>query len=125
MGSLSALFMYLGPDNKLYIGNWGSVLCKQMSYFNNPDAKGLASDFCPRCLRFPNYGVTCPPTMPNYDLGEDLPCWPLSLPNPPKEGDEMLVVYPNPASSKLYIKYEIASPHLAGQAQGLANTVSS
>ena len=117
--------MYLGPDNKLYIGNWGSVLCKQMSYFNNPDAKGLASDFCPRCLRFPNYGVTCPPTMPNYDLGEDLPCWPLSLPNPPKEGDEMLVVYPNPASSKLYIKYEIASPHLAGQAQGLANTVSS
>jgi len=33
--------MYLGPDNKLYMGNWAAGN-KQMSYFNNPDAKGLA-----------------------------------------------------------------------------------
>jgi hypothetical protein len=98
--------MYLGPDNKLYIGNWGSVYCKQMSYFNNPDAKGLASDFCPRCLRFPNYGVSCPPTMPNYDLGEDLPCWPLEISELENEQKSELVVYPNPASTSITISCE-------------------
>lgn len=95
--------MYLGPDNKLYIGNWSSVYCKQMSYFNSPDAKGLASDFCPRCLRFPNYGVTRPPTMPNYDLGEELPCWPL-LSSQWKVDRMPLEVYPNPASAVIYFK---------------------
>lgn len=96
--------MYLGPDNKLYMGNWAG-LSKQMSYLNNPDAKGLASDFCPRCLRFPKQGVTSPPTMPNYDLGADLPCWPLfTTEKGITTGD--LVVYPNPAFDKLYIQTE-------------------
>lgn len=60
--------MYLGPDNKLYVGNFGG-LSKQMSYFDTPNNKGLGSGFCPRCLRFPRVGVTAPPCMPNYDLG--------------------------------------------------------
>ncbi len=60
--------MYLGPDNKLYVGNWGG-LSKQMSYFDTPNIKGVGSGFCPRCLRFPKVGVTAPPCMPNYDLG--------------------------------------------------------
>jgi hypothetical protein len=111
--------MYLGPDNKLYVGNWGG-LSKQMSYFEFPNEKGLASGFCKRCFRFPMQGVKAPPNMPNYDLGADN-CWPLSLPSPPKEGDGLLEVHPNPASGKLYIKYEIASHHI-GQAQSLANS---
>jgi hypothetical protein len=98
--------MQLGPDNKLYVGNWGSVYCKQMSYFNNPNAKGLASDFCPRCLRFPNYGITRPPTMPNYDLGPTgQPCWPVSQSEIEESAaaDELLV-YPNPTHSRLYVQ---------------------
>jgi hypothetical protein len=100
--------MYLGPDNKLYVGNWGSV-SKAMSYFEYPNEKGLASGFCKRCFRFPKQGVTAPPTMPNYDLGADN-CWPLGNeelgPESYREDDE-LVVYPNPASSKLEVRYEI------------------
>lgn len=96
--------MQLGPDNKLYIGNWGGV-SKAISYFNNPNAKGLASDFCPRCLRFPKDGVSRPPTMPNYDLGADTtkPCWPLQSVEIGAMNDELLV-YPNPVGSTLYIK---------------------
>lgn len=97
--------MYLGPDSKLYIGNWGSVYCKQMSYFNSPNEKGLASDFCPRCLRFPKYGVSRPPTMPNYDLGEELPCWTLGNEETEKRMED-LQVYPNPAKTTLFIKTE-------------------
>lgn len=97
--------LYIGPDNKLYMGNWATFYCKQMSYFNNPDAKGLASDFCSRCLRFPNYGVTSPPTMPNYDLGEDLPCWALGNSEIVKNNDDF-EVFPNPSSIIFYIKTE-------------------
>jgi hypothetical protein len=98
--------LYLGPDNKLYIGNWSSSYNKAMSYFDSPNAKGLASNFCPKCLRVPKYGSTRPPTMPNYDLGADN-CWPLGNeelgPESYREDDE-LVVYPNPASTVLYIQ---------------------
>lgn len=97
--------MYLGPDAKLYIGNWASLYCKQMSYFNSPDEKGLASDFCPRCLRFPNFGVTRPPTMPNYDLGAELPCWPLSSTHY-SEDNTQLEIYPNPTTNMITIKGE-------------------
>ncbi len=93
--------MYLGPDDKLYIGNWAAA-SKQMSYFNNPNEKGLASDFCPRCLRFPKFNAKTPPNMPNYDLGAE-PCWPLGN-NEVEMKNEELLVYPNPTSGKLYIK---------------------
>jgi hypothetical protein len=97
---------YLGPDNKVYIGNWGG-LGKAMSVIDNPNVKGVGCGFCPKCFQFPKIGVNTPPCMPNYALGADLPCWPLSLPSPPKEGANALEVYPNPASSKLEVRYEI------------------
>ncbi len=97
---------YLGPDLKIYVGNWWGV-SKQMSVIDNPDVKGAGSNFCPRCLRFPYVGASSPPNMPNYDLGAGLPCWPLSLPNPPKEGDDMLMVYPNPASTSITISCKV------------------
>lgn len=97
--------MYLGPDNRLYIGNNGSVNCKQMSYFEFPNEKGLASGFCKRCFRFPKVGVTAPPTMPNYDLGADN-CWPLGNEELIMKNEE-LEVYPNPAYNELYIQTSI------------------
>jgi hypothetical protein len=97
--------MYLGPDSRLYIGNNGSVNCKQMSYFEFPNEKGLASGFCKRCFRFPKVGVTAPPNMPNYDLGA-ANCWPLSNYELGIKNDE-LEVYPNPAYNKLYIQTSI------------------
>ena len=101
---------YLGPDNKMYIGNWNG-LGKAMSVINNPDVKGVGCGFCPKCFQFPKIGAGNPPCMPNYALGADLPCWPLSSeglsPDSYREGVDELVVYPNPASSKLEVRYEI------------------
>lgn len=92
---------YLGPDNKMYVGNWNG-LSKQMSVINNPDIKGTGCNFCPRCLHFPGYGAPAPPCMPNYDLGEDLPCWALGNSQINADNAE-LVIFPNPASNILYI----------------------
>lgn len=95
----------LSPDNKIYIGRFQGT-CKQMSVINSPDIK-FNCDFCPNCLRSKsNWGyLSTPPNMPNYELGASgQPCWPLSLSSPPKEGKDILEVYPNPASAIFYIK---------------------
>ena len=62
---------YLGPDDRIYIGNWGGG-SKQMSRIDNPNVKGSGCDFCPRCLRLDtlstsqgNFSVGTPPCMPN------------------------------------------------------------
>ncbi len=94
--------LFLGPDNKLYVGNWGG-LSAQMSYFNNPDEKGLASNFCPRCLRFPKPGVTAPPNMPNYNLGASQPCWPLSTSDIKEQAE--IIFYPNPVKNIATIRH--------------------
>lgn len=55
---------YLGPDNKLYIGNFGGTVF-QMSVIDSPDVKGAGCHFCPRCLRLDSLGnnpyVVTPP----------------------------------------------------------------
>jgi hypothetical protein len=99
--------IYLGPDDKLYIGNDAGI-SKQMSRIDNPDVKGAGCNFCPRCLRLDtlsstqgNFSAGTPPCMPNYSLGAK-PCWPLDTPVV-NVGSEM-VVYPNPSSAKFQIK---------------------
>ena len=100
--------IFPGPDGKIYISNW-NYTSNQMSVINKPNKKGLASEFCPRCLRFDtvyNYpGIGGPPNMPNYALGADSSsCWPLSnvqLAMSPNR--EQLKVYPNPAFGNVII----------------------
>ncbi|MBK6331153.1 MAG: hypothetical protein IPF62_11815 [Bacteroidetes bacterium] len=95
---------YLGPDNKLYIGNFAG-LSTQMSVINNPDIKGAGCNFCPRCLRLDTVGIAgTPPCMPNYSLGAQT-CWPLGSTQLTVDSQQ-LVLYPNPVSHKLYIKTE-------------------
>ncbi|MBS1628639.1 MAG: hypothetical protein JST27_01155 [Bacteroidetes bacterium] len=106
--------IYPGPDGRLYIGNWGG-LQGQMSVITNPDAKGSAAGFCPKCLRFPGFlfrgvmtfgSVTNPPCMPNYSLGPTNPiCYPtVSVPHEPTPLAP-LRIYPNPVSGMLYVEY--------------------
>jgi hypothetical protein len=99
--------MACGPDGRLYIGNFNGTR-QYMSYIEYPNVKGLGCNFVPQGLWQPYTNLLTPPNMPNYGLGVDTAngCWPLSLPNPPKEGDEMLVVYPNPASTSITISCE-------------------
>ena len=96
---------YLGPDNKIYIGNLGGV-GKAMTTIDNPDIKGAGCGFCPKCFQFPKIGAGNPPCMPNYELGADLPCWPLDN-DDVKRKEEDFVVYPNPASTILHIKTDL------------------
>ena len=96
---------YLGPDGKIYIGNFAG-LSKQMSRIDNPDVKGTGCNFCPRCLRLDSLGanayVGTPPCMPDYGLGAKI-CWPLNSSEITDRSSE-IVVYPNPASTMLHIE---------------------
>ena len=103
--------IYPGPDDKLYIGNLDGF-AGQMSVINTPDNKGVAADFCRKCLRFPGHisgttfrfaGVAGPPCMPNYALGPTNPiCYPLGVEAPVKT--EVFQLYPNPASGSVTVK---------------------
>jgi hypothetical protein len=96
--------MYVAPDGKLYIGNWHGF-SKQMSVIENPNAKGIACNFCKRCFRSPKIidGIlTDPPCMPNYSLGAKT-CYPQSNEELVMKNEE-LVVYPNPASTKIVVR---------------------
>ena len=100
---------YLASDHKIYIGNFGGT-SKQMSRIDNPDVKASGCNFCPRCLRLDSLGLYgyafTPPCMPDYNLGAKT-CWPLSLSESEAQSAEW-VVYPNPTSGKLYIRYRTA-----------------
>jgi len=96
--------LYLGPNNKLYVGHYGS-LSYAMSVINNPDVKGLGCNFCELCLPFPKYGAADPPCMPNYHLGAAPVggnCWPLGISETVSQANE-ISVYPNPSTGELNI----------------------
>lgn len=107
---------YLGPDDKIYIGNWGT-LAPEVSVFNAPNGKGAASGFCPKCLRFPAFlvngqlanGVGTPPNITNYSLGATVPPCPLlgiedeaALQLQPAN---LFKLYPSPTTGALNIEY--------------------
>lgn len=96
----------LGWDNKIYIGNWHG-LGKTMSVIDSPDNKGVACNWCAKCLRFPDTlgGATNPPCQPNYNLGKDtsINCWPLAD-HSVNEIPNLMEVYPNPTTGRLLIK---------------------
>ncbi len=97
--------MYLGPNNKLYIGHWNGI-GDALSVIENPDVKGVGCNFCELCLRFPYFSTTTPPCMPNYDLGAAPvggTCWPLNTSDLNTE-TPYLLIYPNPASSQLTVE---------------------
>ncbi|RYZ41594.1 MAG: T9SS type A sorting domain-containing protein, partial [Sphingobacteriales bacterium] len=106
--------IYPGPDNKLYIGNRMSGSTVAMSVINNPNAKGAACVFCPKCLRFPTLTynnivyrtVTSPPCMPNYKLGAASP--PCTNDVAAVQKEEAFSIYPNPARTTITIEYEQA-----------------
>ena len=98
--------LMLAPDDKIYIGNFSGTT-KQMNIIDNPDVSGVGCNFCRKCLRSKSVNgiLTQPPCMPNYELGASgQPCWPLSIPNSPKEGEEILEVYPNPSNDKIKVE---------------------
>ena len=99
--------LLLGMDGRIYIGNQGGQL-RQMSVIDKPDIKGIGCQFCRKCFRLDtnniSVAITCPPNMPDYNLGASgQPCWPVAN-NDISMKNEELEVYPNPTSSKLIIE---------------------
>jgi hypothetical protein len=102
---------YLGPDGKVYIGVFMGG-AKQMSVINKPNLKGALCEWCPRCLRFDSLlvvNVTQPPCMPNYALGAvSPPCEPVAIHQFENLAMSELVVYPNPATDRLHLRWDAA-----------------
>ena len=101
--------IHLGADGRIYIGKVGGSF-KQFSVIDFPDLKGAACGFCRKCFRVDNAlgGLNSPPNVPDFNLGADasmLPCAPLSNVEFLNLNDE-LVVYPNPASSKIVVRFQ-------------------
>lgn len=102
--------LYLGLDNRIYIGNVAGGY-KQMSVIDKPDIKGVGCQFCRKCFRLDTnvlFGMTSPPNMPDYNLGASgQVCWPLNSSEIRDKSSESMEVWPNPASTRLFIKTKI------------------
>jgi WD40 repeat protein len=94
---------YLGPDNKLYIGNKNGTQ-KGMSYIDKPNERGLACDYRPKGLRQPFTNLQVPPNLPFYGLGvlKGSLCDTIKPPSIPVSE---IKIYPNPTSEKLTLEF--------------------
>ena len=85
----------LGPDNKIYIGHWNATNIT-WNIIENPNSKGIACNWCNRCLRFPSYGATTPPNTINYNLGASPTlCHPLDTGNIKIDSMQLYASYQN------------------------------
>lgn len=103
--------MACGPDGKLYIGNRNGTR-PYMSYIDSPNVKGLGCHFVPQGLWQPYTNLLSPPNMPNYGLGKAPVggnCWPDEVEEFANEIDNDLQVFPNPASTILFVKTSLSS----------------
>lgn len=66
--------LYLGPDNKIYIGNIGAAT-NSCSYIDSPSIKGIGCGFRPKGMQYltNQYAGSNPPCMPFYDM-DLVPC---------------------------------------------------
>ncbi len=98
--------MYPGLDGRIYIGYQGGQ-AHESSVIDKPDIKGVGCQFCRKCFRLDTnviFGMTSPPNMPDYNLAASgQVCWPLGSSEVGDKRYEM-EVWPNPASTRLYIK---------------------
>ncbi len=97
--------MKIAPNGKIYIGTYGGS--PYMSYIDSPNVKGLGCHFTPHGLWQPYTYLLDPPNMPNYGLGWNGLCSPLS--NAEVERDkESFVVYPVPTNQNINIEYSLS-----------------
>jgi hypothetical protein len=94
----------LGPDGKLYIGNFNNR--RQMSYIDKPNERGLSCNLVPLGLRTVVTPLTTVPNMPNYALGryKGSPCDTIyNTKPPPAPVPNTWALYPNPTSGSINI----------------------
>jgi hypothetical protein len=104
---------FRGIDNRIYLGKQGGGI-RRTPIIKYPNKKGSACGYCPACYGYSGTGITVytsPSNMPDFNLGVDSSCyWPLSIEPAiePLMSNEALV-YPNPCSGQITIKYNFTS----------------
>jgi Secretion system C-terminal sorting domain len=99
----------LGPDNRIYIGTFGTPQ-DAWQVIDSPDVKGHGCSLQLRKIllpygTFPQGGLTYPSNSPNYKLGKDPSiCWPTALP-PEEQSKQQISIYPNPARNSITVSY--------------------
>jgi len=102
----------LGPDCKIYVMGGGDT--RYYHVIHSPDSAGLASNFEQRGLVLPTPSGASIPYFPNYRLGPlgnpGQPCTPtVSMSAGPAGRGAGVRVWPNPASTVLYVQCEAAA----------------
>lgn len=102
----------LAPNGKIYIANHYPFVINSyntsLSIINNPDLIGVSCNYCANCFSLNGHrSFYNLPNMPNYYLGqlENVNCDSILATNDEELKKEIKVeVFPNPTTSKLYIK---------------------
>jgi hypothetical protein len=103
--------MLRAVDDKIYVGQ-GSGNFGGLAVINNPNGKGAACGYCPRCLRDNGgyYSPTSPSNMPDYALGaKPSLCWPTAIDNAETSLLNETIIYPNPGDDLINIIKECAN----------------
>lgn len=97
--------LQLGIDGRIYIGKKGGI-GNSNSVIDFPNLKGNACGFCRKCLRMDTtqWYTQSLANMPDFNMPEKTPCWPLSIPQSDNVSMTQLDVHPNPANTVLYIE---------------------
>ncbi len=93
----------LAPDGKIYITSNTSV--PYLHVINYPDLPGDSCEVCQHCVELPTWNAFSIPNFPNYRLGPtEEPC--VTAVEVPEEVlvQEMVRVYPNPATDYLWVE---------------------
>ncbi len=93
----------LAPDGKIYITCNNSV--PYLHVINYPDLPGDSCEVCQHCVELPTWNAFSIPNFPNYRLGPtEEPC--VTAVEAPEEVllQEMVRVYPNPATDYLWVE---------------------
>ncbi|MEZ4941096.1 MAG: T9SS type A sorting domain-containing protein [Saprospiraceae bacterium] len=107
-------WMERAPNGKIYI----AACCFHMHVIENPDLKGAACDVRQHSVELPTWIYGSLPYMPNYRLYDlpGSPCDTLGINDPvsaadgPTQPGSAFQLYPNPASSEVWLAIEGGAP---------------
>ena len=98
-------FSMLAPDDKIYIAAGSSTY--NLSVINQPDSAGLACGFVPHGIDLPTFNFVGLPNFPHFRTGVSSEvCDTLFTTTTAIFQEEVLEVWPNPASQRVNVRFE-------------------
>jgi len=95
--------LYLGSNNRIYIGKRDGVLSTN-SVIDNPNIKGIGCGFCKQCIKVDTtwYYTQSLANMPNFNMPKKEPCYPMYIGQ--FNTNHGWSIYPNPSNTIVYIR---------------------